>query len=342
MGPAGKRMAKHERNIQNGLGMKKSNSKSGGGGSSKSSKKKKKDKGWHAPQRNFSAEVDDALDALETSSPRLLDMSKRFDPQFAEAQAATAGARAAAEAEQVKANAPAMREALFAGSPELKLASEKMQQELNGVGPSEIETRLQQQAMQDLELGGQLSGEEITQVTQGTRAAYADRGLGMGPGATASEIMGRVDLTNARKRERQAFAGAVDTGVQQRKASDRGYILNATNQAGATFDPYQRIMGTGGSQTTGASGVGGQFQNYLAGVSDVGNVNATNSMNMALAQRQDKLSRDGMALDWQNMQLNRADSQANAAANASAQKSAQTASYISTGVSALAMLAMFI
>lgn len=312
----------------------------------KSSKKKKKGEGGvSAPERNIAEEINQAVTGLEGATPRLLNLSQQYDAKFAETEAATAEARAKAEAGAVERAAPAMRQALFDGSPELKLASEKLLAGLNDTGPSAIEQQLQQQAQDELSLGGNLSGDELRQISQGERAAWSDRGLGLSPAASASEILARVGASNQRKAERRAFAGAVDAQSNQRQESDRNFTLAATNQAAATFDPYQRILGQG-SQLTGASQTNAQFGNFLNEAASVGEGNQSASIQAAIANQQAKLQRDAMAQERYAFDMNRKDSLANSKANNSAAASAgraqRNAGYATAGATALIALAAFL
>lgn len=77
--------------------------------------------------------------------------------------------------------------------------------------------QLEQQAGDELALGGQLSADEVRQATQGARAAYQARGLGMSAPSAFAEVLGRITLSNQRKGERRQFAmGVAELGDRQR------------------------------------------------------------------------------------------------------------------------------
>lgn len=68
---------------------------------------------------------------------------------------------------------------------------------------------LERQAAGDLALGGSLSGEDLRQAQQASRAALSARGLALGPNAVADEILNTDALSRQRLNERRAFASGV-------------------------------------------------------------------------------------------------------------------------------------
>jgi len=75
---------------------------------------------------------------------------------------------------------------------------------------------LNKQALADLNLGGALNDDEIRQATQGSRAAYAARGMTNSGRGILGEVMARAQFSNQRRRERQGFATTVEGLRQQR------------------------------------------------------------------------------------------------------------------------------
>jgi hypothetical protein len=252
----------------------------------KPTKKKTKKKGPGVPQRSVLQEGRDALQLMQESAPQLLALQQDFGPQYAKAEAATSLARAQAERDGVQQMGTSIRDAVVASSPEIAAATDQMQRQLANQGPSDIETELRRQAMADLSLGGSLSADEVRQVTQGSRAAWSSRGLGMSQPGAVEEVMARTGAANARRAQRQQFAAGVDTGSQQRQASDRAFTLNAGQAAAAMFDPYTRMYGRGGgSAQTGQYSGPQEFQPYLGSAANVAAGNQEVAANAALAKQ---------------------------------------------------------
>ena len=237
---------------------------------SKKPVKKTKKKGSGVPQRSVLQEGRDALQLMQESAPQLLALQQDFGPQYAQAEVGTSVARAKAERDGVQQMGTSIRDAVVASSPEIAAATDQMQRQLANQGPSDIETELRRQAMQDLSLGGSLSADEVRQVTQGSRAAWSSRGLGMSQPGAVEEVMSRSAASDARRAQRQQFAAGVDTGTQQRQASDRAFTLNAGQAAVGMFDPYTRMYGRGGgSAQTGQYSGPQEFQPYLGSAANV-------------------------------------------------------------------------
>lgn len=253
---------------------------------SKKPVKKTKKKGSGVPQRSVLQEGRDALQLMQESAPQLLALQQDFGPQYAQAEAATSVARAKAERDGVQQMGTSIRDAVVASSPEIAAATDQMQRQLANQGPSDIETELRRQAMQDLSLGGSLSADEVRQVTQGSRAAWSSRGLGMSQPGAVEEVMSRSAASDARRAQRQQFAAGVDTGTQQRQASDRAFTLNAGQAAVGMFDPYTRMYGRGGgSAQTGQYSGPQEFQPYLGAAGNVGAGNQEVASAAALAKQ---------------------------------------------------------
>jgi len=162
---------------------------------------------------------------------------------------------------------------------------------------TDIERELQRQATSELALGRSLSPEQERQATQQARAGMAARGLGVGTGALAAEVLNRDAYATEREASRRNFAGSTNqmlVGNRHNRIGQVGTVLGQSantrmNQAnlrsslaGAniTIDPYARAMnpalGMGGS-TLGQSGqmIGNTYNsaNQMAG--NVAGVNAS-------------------------------------------------------------------
>lgn len=234
----------------------------------------------------------EALKLMEKAYPRVLALEQTYHPAFARAEAATAGARADEEARIVQRQGGAVRDALR-GTPEVAEATDAIMAELRGTGPSEIERRLQGDALSELALGTRLSSDQERDVQQATRAAWSARGLAQGNPAMVSEVLNRDAAGQARLASRRAFAAGVDAQVQQRKSGDRAFALNALQGMGGFYDPYQRIFGRGGSQASGQVAAPENFNAF---------------MGTALQQRQmdmqERMFYDGMAAEKEAMMFN--------------------------------------
>lgn len=110
----------------------------------------------------------------------------------------------------------------------------------NNASLSPIQAALQQQALGDLALGGQLGAGEIRMAQQATRAADSARGLAMGPNSAANEILNQDYLQRQRLNERRAFAQGVD---QQAFAQ-----TNANNQIGLGYAGLANSANTSAGQ----------------------------------------------------------------------------------------------
>ena len=92
-------------------------------------------------------------------------------------------------------------------------------QMLNGGGlqPSQLQTTLEQQAMDGLGLGRSLSQQDTRSAQQAARSAYAARGLGDSNSAMAAEVLNLDSMGRQRENERRTFAQSVDSqGFSQR------------------------------------------------------------------------------------------------------------------------------
>jgi hypothetical protein len=162
---------------------------------------------------------------------------------------------------------------------------------------TDIERELQRQATSELALGRSLSPEQERQATQQARAGMAARGLGVGTGALAAEVLNRDAYASQREADRRNFAGSTNqmlVGNRQNRIGQVGTILGQSantrmNQAnlrsslaGAniTIDPYARAMNPAlgmGASTLGNSGqmIGNTYSNATQMAGNVAGVNAS-------------------------------------------------------------------
>lgn len=154
---------------------------------------------------------------------------------------------------------------------------------------TDIERELGSQALRDLQLGRSLSPEQERQAAQQARAGMSARGLGVGTGALAAEILNRDAYASQREADRRNFAGSTNQMLVGNRANRIGMVGTILGQsantrqnqanlrtalAGAnlTVDPYARALAPGagmGSSTLGQSGqmIGNTYNsaNQMAG-----------------------------------------------------------------------------
>lgn len=139
---------------------------------------------------------------------------------------------------------------------------------------TDIERELNRQALAELQLGRALTPEQERMVQQSARAGMAARGLGVGSGALAAEVLNRDAFASQREADRRNFAGSTNQMLVGNRQNRLGLVGNLLGQsantrlaqanlrtglAGAeiTIDPYSRALAPGagmGSSTLGQSG----------------------------------------------------------------------------------------
>lgn len=154
---------------------------------------------------------------------------------------------------------------------------------------TEIERELNRQALTELQLGRSLTPEQERMAQQSARAGMSARGLGVGSGALAAEVLNRDMFASQREADRRNFAGSTNQLLTSNRQNRIGLVGNILGQsantrlaqanlrtglAGAeiTIDPYSRALAPGagmGSSTLGQSGqmIGNTWQgaNQMAG-----------------------------------------------------------------------------
>ncbi len=88
--------------------------------------------------------------------------------------------------------------------------------------------QLENQASDELALGGQLSPDEIREATQGSRAAWQARGLEGSAPSAFGEVLNRINFSNQRKDARRAFAtGVAGMGLQAAESARNDFATLA-------------------------------------------------------------------------------------------------------------------
>jgi hypothetical protein len=132
---------------------------------------------------------------------------------------------------------PAATAAYLAANPWLAYG---IDQTTARMADSPLLTSLNQQAQDALARGGQLTPEEIGQLSQSARARFAASGLVNGNQAIGAELLSR----DAATRQRLAAAQALATGVQGLNTQQTGLVQQGTNVLrNALPDPFQTVLG---------------------------------------------------------------------------------------------------
>lgn len=225
------------------------------------------------------------------AQPYLL-KAQEFAPQFAQAEAATAGARATAESDQV-----AQRWGdIYAGLKAAPGYGQSVQDwEARQAAGSRIYGQIEANALADLARGGQLDPWQQREASQAARAAFQDRGLATGRSAALAEVLNRANLSEARRKERETYAAGVAGQAQ-------GWAGNNINVAASQLDPYSRMFGKGGSQATGALSSDGLFQSYGGVGASIYGANTQKEIAMAQIEAQKDLFDKSQSYDkWATM-----------------------------------------
>lgn len=184
---------------------------------------------------------------------------------------------------------------------------------------TDIERELQAQATRELQLGRALTPEQERMAQQSARAGMAARGLGVGSGALAAEILNRDAFASQREADRRNFAGSTNQMLVSNRQNRLGLVGNILGQsantrlaqanlrtglAGAeiTIDPYARALAPGagmGSSTLGQSGqmIGNAYNNATQMAGNVASFNA----NM-LESRRNNYQNNRTSLEAANIQ----------------------------------------
>jgi hypothetical protein len=206
-------------------------------------------------------------DANGNYNPGLLSMYSQLTPQLGNISAAANTQQRSADIADVNNLGPQATQALLNANPLLNTSLQRansLNAPINNaqtnllnsqITNGSVTNALNQQAQNLLSTNGALSPEEQRQADQQTRAAYAARGLAMGPQAIGAEVQNR--LINQYNRNQQNISTA--SGINQnyinnlgqaaqlnnaQMGMDRGYATQmvGVNQA-ALGDPFQTILG---------------------------------------------------------------------------------------------------
>ena len=141
--------------------------------------------------------------------------------EYAASQAASQGYTAASARAVEEANAQMVRQGLLGQS---------LYGQALGAGPSGAAQTLQQRAQQLAGSTGQLSQEELRSVQQGSREAFAARGLEMSNPAISGEIGARIAAQRARQSEDLQMAAGLNQAYTQDLTANRGFATGLYGQ----------------------------------------------------------------------------------------------------------------
>ena len=153
------------------------------------------------------------VDIAKKISPQLMDIYESVQPRLAAMDRQTLSAQREADIGAIEELGPRAMAAMRAADPD----KASLMDELN------------QQALSDLKLGGQLNAGEQRQLSQAARGAQAARGFGYGINDAAIESWAQLQGGTQRRRERQGFAQSM-VGLSQQPQGDP-FMANAANQA---------------------------------------------------------------------------------------------------------------
>jgi hypothetical protein len=188
-------------------------------------------------------------DTKYNSGTGWLDLNDQLTAYANKQSAASNTAQRQADLADVERFAPQVREQIKASNPELYANLSKLDAQAGvGIGSSDIQKALEQQARDELALGRKLSSEDIRMSQQASRAAFASRGLNSGNASIADEILNQQQVSDQRLAQRRAFAQSVDqVGYGQRvneaEMGNRNTALAAQARQATFIDPYQGVLG---------------------------------------------------------------------------------------------------
>jgi hypothetical protein len=171
-------------------------------------------------------------------------MSQAVDryPELASLERTATSDQRSQDASDLRTSGRSMQKTIEGMAPELKTAGNALLEMLRGVGEtspllkdlnaeargdgmSPINQRLQDVALRELDLGGDLSPDERRRVIQDSRAGYSARGMLGSDGSTIDEVMNLGGARRAREMERIGLAGDINTRLLGEEMQDRNFGL---------------------------------------------------------------------------------------------------------------------
>ena len=196
------------------------------------------------------AELD--FETAERLTPRMLSLYKSIAPQLSAMDRQALDDQRRGDIEAIEQYGGRARAAMEAADPE----STALKQELN------------RQAMEELRLGGKLTGSQQRQLRESVRGGQSSRGFGFGINDQAMETLAEMNAMEDRRRGRQAFAQG-QLGLSASLGSDP--FMSVLGRPGKSFNPAA-VLGQAGGYSPGqvfnpesgyAGGLHGQNANML-------------------------------------------------------------------------------
>ena len=196
------------------------------------------------------AELD--FETAERLTPRMLSLYKSIAPQLSAMDRQALDDQRRGDIEAIEKYGGRARAAMEAADPE----STALKQELN------------RQAMEELRLGGKLTGSQQRQLRESVRGGQSSRGFGFGINDQAMETLAEMNAMEDRRRGRQAFAQG-QLGLSESLGSDP--FMSVLGRPGKSFNPAA-VLGQAGGYNPGqvfrpesayAGGLHGQNANML-------------------------------------------------------------------------------
>jgi hypothetical protein len=212
--------------------------------------------------RDIGQETRDTMQAMIDYAPRMYGMEAQFRPQYALLDArimrdVLTGSGGMLDYYENTLLPASMRQASTmrgADISDLEQYGPRATQAILDADPNQrgLLAEMNRQAMSDLKLGGQLSADEARDVVQSTRAGFSDRGMIRSGSAILDEVANRHQYSNARKAQRQDFAGRM-VGYNKAVTGDPmmsvlGRPSNAGGDAGQMMAFSGRFPGSGPSE----------------------------------------------------------------------------------------------
>ena len=198
------------------------------------------------------AELD--FKTAESLTPRMMALYKKMSPELAAINRQSVESQRRGDIEDIEKYGGRAREAMEAADPE----STALKQELN------------RQAMEELALGGKLTGGQQRQLRESVRGGQSSRGFGFGINDQAMETFAEMNAMEDRRRGRQQFAQG-QLGLSASLGSDP--FMSVLGRPGKSFNPGA-VLGQAGGYNSGrvfnpesgyAGGLHGQNANMLFG-----------------------------------------------------------------------------
>lgn len=179
-------------------------------------------------------------------TPGYLEILENYiSPAVARSETASNTERRTGDVDDAEALGGRLNEIVRSSNPEYAAAMESLSDMGSGDGRVEgLTGMLYDQAVEELEAGGNLTDEEMAWANEATRSSFDALGRSNSNAAIFTEALNRSNLSNQRKRERQSFGGSVAQMLQGIESQDRGFALDKVNTLGGqTIDPIMALTG---------------------------------------------------------------------------------------------------